>query len=250
MKKIPIHQTISNQIRSDIQKGKFPIGAKLPTEEELCVQFNISRPTLRQALATLSVEGLISRRPRTGSQVIAMHPPIILSQSVHTVNELLDYPGDMERKILETSIIQADRILAEDLACAVGTQWFRIISLRFQNKSHIPLCLTTYYILPKYAGVIRHPQHLKIPISEQIVDMYQEVIEKARVEVYAEKVNDRFARDLMVEEGSSALVVKRTYTGHDHEIFQVTTSSHPAERYRYSFELNREIRPVRPYFKK
>ena len=250
MKKLPIHQTISNQIRSEIQKGKFPIGSKLPTEEELCIKFNISRPTLRQALSTLSSEGLIKRRPRTGSQVIATQPPIILSQSVNTVNELLDYPGEMTRKILENTLIKADAQIAKEIHCDIGKQWFRIISLRFQNNSSIPLCITTYYILPKYAGVVKHPQHLSIPISEQIVDMYEEVIEKARVEVYAEKIHGKYAKDLMVKEGASALVVARTYTGHDHEIFQVTISSHPEDRYRYSFELKREIRSVRPSLKK
>ena len=250
MKKLPIHQTISNQIRSEIQKGKYPIGSKLPTEEELCIQFKISRPTLRQALSTLSSEGLINRRPRTGSKVIATQPPIIMSQSVNAVNELLDYPGEMTRKIIETSIIKADPKLAQEIQCEIGKEWFRIISLRFQNNSAIPLCLTTYYILPKYAGVVKHPKHLSIPISEQIVDMYEEVIEKAKVEVYAEKIPNQYAKELMVEENTSALVVARSYTGHDHEIFQITISSHPEDRYRYSFELKREIRSVRPSIKK
>ena len=178
MKQLPIHQTISNQIRSEIQGGKYPVGAKLPTEEELCALYNTSRPTLRQALSTLSAEGLINRRPRTGSTVIATQPPIFLSHAVGAVNELLDYPGVMTRKILDTSLIRADAQLAKEIQCPIGQEWFRIVSLRFQNHASLPLCLTTYYILPKYAQVIKHPNHLSTPISEQIVDMYDVVIEK------------------------------------------------------------------------
>ena len=80
--------------------------------------------------------------------------------------------------------------------------------------------------------------------------MYEEVIEKAKVEVYAEKIPNQYAKELIVEEDTSALVVARSYTGHDHEIFQITISSHPEDRYRYSFELKREIRSVRPSIKK
>jgi DNA-binding GntR family transcriptional regulator len=50
-------------------------------------------PTLRQALTTLSQEGLIMRRPRTGSTVLATQAQTVLSHSVHSANELLDYPG-------------------------------------------------------------------------------------------------------------------------------------------------------------
>jgi DNA-binding GntR family transcriptional regulator len=249
MKQLPIHQTISNQIRTEIQGGKYPLGSKLPTEEELCGLYNTSRPTLRQALSTLSAEGLINRRPRTGSTVIATQPPIFLSHAVGAVNELLDYPGVMTRKILDTSLILADAQLAKEIQCPIGQEWFRIVSLRFQNHASLPLCLTTYYILPKYAQVIKHPNHLSTPISEQIVDMYDVVIEKARVDIYSHQVPSKYAKDLVVKEGSSALVVTRTYTGDHDEVFQITVSSHPEDRYRYSFELKREVRLVRPPIK-
>lgn len=250
MKQLPIHQTISNQIRTEIQGGKYPLGSKLPTEEELCALHNTSRPTLRQALGTLSAEGLINRRPRTGSTVIATQPPIFLSHEVGAVNELLDYPGVMTRKILDTSLIRADAQLAKEIQCPIGKEWFRIVSLRFQNHASLPLCLTTYYILPQYADVVKHPNHLSTPISEQIVDMYNVVIEKAQVDIYSHQVPTKYAKDLVVKEGSSALVVTRTYTGDLNEVFQITVSSHPEDRYRYSFELKREVRLVRPLVKK
>jgi hypothetical protein len=242
MKNVPIHQLISNQLRNEIQQGKFPIGSRLPTEEELCITFKTSRPTLRQALSTLSNEGLIVRRPRTGSTVIATEMPVVLSHAVNTVNELLDYPGVMTRQILETSLIKADALLAQKIQCDLHQEWFRITTLRFQNQASLPLCLTTYYILPKFADVVQHPKYLSKPISELIVDMYSEVIEKARVEVYSQQLSSEESKALKSKDGTSALVVMRTYTGKDKHIFQITISSHPEDRYRYSFELKREPR--------
>jgi DNA-binding GntR family transcriptional regulator len=80
--------------------------------------------------------------------------------------------------------------------------------------------------------------------------MYNVVIEKARVDIYSHQVPTKYAKDLVVKEGSSALVVTRTYTGDQNEVFQITVSSHPEDRYRYSFELKREVRLVRPLVKK
>ena len=184
------------------------------------------------------------RRPRTGSTVLATQPQTVLSHSVHTVNELLDYPGTMVREILDMSYIKADQALADQIHCPVHMGWFRIISLRFQNQSTVPLCLTTYYILPKYAGVVKHKKHLTIPISEQIVEMFDEVIQRAKVEIYSEQVPKEYIKPLLVKEHTSALVVMRSYIGIDQEVFQVTTSHHPDERYRYSFELIREQKNI------
>jgi DNA-binding GntR family transcriptional regulator len=250
MKSLPLHLQISNEIRQKILNGDYPLGTRLPTEEELCIQYGASRPTLRQALTTLSNEGLIMRRPRTGSTVLATQAQTVLSHSVHSVNELLDYPGTMVRQILDVSYIKANQALAEEIHCPVNMEWFRIVSLRFQNHSTVPLCLTTYYILPKYAGVVKHKKHLSIPISEQIVEMFDEVIQRARVDIYSQKIPAEYTSQLMVKEHTSALVVMRTYIGSDQEIFQITTSHHPDERYRYSFELIREQKNITPRLKK
>jgi len=104
-KVLPLHLQIYNRLREDIQNGTYPLGSRLPTEEELSVRFNASRPTIRQALTNLSNEGLIMRRPRTGSTVVASQPQIVLSHSVNSVNELLDYPGQMTREILDSGYI-------------------------------------------------------------------------------------------------------------------------------------------------
>jgi len=244
MKSIPLHLQISTEIRQKILDGFYPLGTRLPTEEELCITYKASRPTLRQALTTLSQEGLIMRRPRTGSTVLATQAQTVLSHSVRTVNELLDYPGSMVREILDMSYIKADQAIADEIHCPVNMEWFRIVSLRYQNQSTIPLCLTTYYILPKYAGVVKHKKHLSIPISEQIVEMFDEVIQRAKVEVYSQQVPKEYIKQLRVKEHTSALVVMRSYVGMDQEVFQITTSHHPDERYRYSFELIREQKTI------
>jgi GntR family transcriptional regulator len=241
-KVLPLHLQIYNRLREDIQSGVYPLGSRLPTEEELSASFKASRPTLRQALTSLSNEGLIMRRPRTGSTVLASQPQVVLSHSVNSVNELLDYPGQMTREILDSGYVKADQDLARELHCPLGMEWFRLVTLRFQNHALVPLCLTTYFILPKYAGVIKHKKHLTIPISEQIVEIFDEVILRAKVEVYSEIIPKKYFSDLQITYQDSSLVVMRSYIGRDQQTFQITTSHHPQDRYRYSFELIREHR--------
>jgi GntR family transcriptional repressor for pyruvate dehydrogenase complex len=52
-----------------IESGKLAGGAKLPTEKQLCERFRISRPVVREALARLRMEGVITSRRGSGSYV-------------------------------------------------------------------------------------------------------------------------------------------------------------------------------------
>ena len=46
-------EILKNRLEKDIRQGFY----KLPTEKELCAQFQVSRQTVRQALQLLSQEG-------------------------------------------------------------------------------------------------------------------------------------------------------------------------------------------------
>jgi GntR family transcriptional regulator, arabinose operon transcriptional repressor len=56
-------------LKDKIQSGTFKPGDQLPTENELCVLFQVSRQTTRQALGVLAAEGLIECRRGSGSYV-------------------------------------------------------------------------------------------------------------------------------------------------------------------------------------
>lgn len=58
------------QIRTLIANGTWSPGDKMPTEQELGRQFNVSRSSVREALRVLESEGLIEARRGSGTYVI------------------------------------------------------------------------------------------------------------------------------------------------------------------------------------
>ncbi|HPF59862.1 MAG TPA: FadR/GntR family transcriptional regulator [Candidatus Competibacteraceae bacterium] len=62
---------IAENIREAILKGSLKIDERLPTEEELAARFEVSRPTIREALKRLAAQHLIrSRRGPTGGTFV------------------------------------------------------------------------------------------------------------------------------------------------------------------------------------
>ena len=62
-----LYRQVANQLRTLIEEGEFAPGARLPSERDLANQLGISRPTVREALIALEVEGKV--RIRVGSGI-------------------------------------------------------------------------------------------------------------------------------------------------------------------------------------
>jgi multiple sugar transport system substrate-binding protein len=64
---IPLYYQLKEMIKKKIESGEFKPGDRLPTEQELCEMFSISRTPVRQALTELTHEGILYRRPGLGT---------------------------------------------------------------------------------------------------------------------------------------------------------------------------------------
>lgn len=69
-----LYRQIANQLRALIRAGEFPVGSRLPPERDLAVQLGVSRPSVREALIALEVEGLVAVRMGSGVVVTAQEP--------------------------------------------------------------------------------------------------------------------------------------------------------------------------------
>lgn len=90
-----ISTTIVRQIEELILQGVLRPGDRLPAERELAERMDVSRPTLREALAELEESGLIAARPGGGTFVAdvlgsAFAPPLIALFASHDT-ALFDY---------------------------------------------------------------------------------------------------------------------------------------------------------------
>lgn len=89
----------TDRLRDEILSGNLKPGEKI-VEEQLCVQFGISRAPLREALRLLSQQGLVEHLPRRGSRVTDWSPSDIL--------QLFALRHVLERHAVETALPMRD----------------------------------------------------------------------------------------------------------------------------------------------
>ncbi len=66
-----LYRQIAEQLRALILSGEFDVGTRLPAERDLATSLGVSRPSVREALIALEVEGWVEVRPGSGIHVIA-----------------------------------------------------------------------------------------------------------------------------------------------------------------------------------
>src|SRR5512135_113149 len=68
-KAIPQYRKLYEMLRKHIAEGIYKEGDLLPSENELCQLYGMTRPTVRQSLSTLASEGYITKHQGKGSIV-------------------------------------------------------------------------------------------------------------------------------------------------------------------------------------
>ncbi|WP_316802784.1 FadR/GntR family transcriptional regulator [Pedobacter nototheniae] len=64
-----LFERVTRQIRQDIAEGKFPAGEKIPAEPELMSLYKVGRSTIREAIKTLSISGILKVQQGFGTVV-------------------------------------------------------------------------------------------------------------------------------------------------------------------------------------
>lgn len=67
-----LYQAVAHRLVEAIAAGRYPVGERLPAERELAIAFGVSRPTVREAIIALEVQGLVEVRLGSGAYVLSL----------------------------------------------------------------------------------------------------------------------------------------------------------------------------------
>lgn len=87
--RVPLSETVADQLRQALDEGTYPAGAKLPTEAELSATMNVGRTTIREAVRALVNEGRLSSRQGSGVYATG-HVPLGQRLSTAALVEVFD----------------------------------------------------------------------------------------------------------------------------------------------------------------
>ncbi len=237
--KRPLYLQVAMDLKSEIVSGVYPVGSLIPTEDELCKRFSISRHTVREALRVLRDEGLVSSRRGAGTTVVPARARDADIHQVMTINDLVAFGTDTQFDIESIKMVTIDTRQALRTGLPKGEEWLHVLGFRRAKATDEIVGQSEYYINRAFAAVGRILHHHQGPIFPLIEDMFGQAVSEVHQQISATLITKAQARQLDADEGSAALEIRRTYKVADGRILQITINTHPASRYRHSMILQR-----------
>lgn len=149
---LPFYRQVSQSVFDRIHAGEWAWGERLPSESELCEAYQVSRITIRQALALLVQDGLVVRSRGKGTFV---RGPFLTAapRSVSSFTaELRDLGMKAGSRILKVQTATAREEVAAEMGLAVGRPVVRIRRLRTADGRPIGI-QDTLLVADRFPGI-------------------------------------------------------------------------------------------------
>lgn len=146
------HQEIADYLRDEIFAGRLPVGDSLPSEAELCEQFATSRGPVRQAVATLRSEGLISSGRGRRSIVLSNTRTETFDEVLSTSSWLVRMGKAPGQSLKWFGLHPAQPEIAEALQLKDGTS---VVSLRrIRTANGVPVVAEDIFFSPAVSATV------------------------------------------------------------------------------------------------
>jgi DNA-binding GntR family transcriptional regulator len=186
-------------------------------------------------LRSLAKVGVVSSQHGIGTQVTSDHIQERYVQSFASISDLWQYVKDTHRACIGLSDVIASQARIA-LPGDPGATWRMLEGLRYVGGNREPVAWTQVFLLPRYGDVLDEVRD-EVLIYALVERRHRIVTRKVRQTITATTIEGPTAALLKVAPGSCGLSVLREYVGEGDEVYEVTWSVHPAERYSYSMEV-------------
>ncbi|WP_404302578.1 histidine utilization repressor [Alicycliphilus denitrificans] len=236
---VALYQQVKDHIARKIQDGSWKAGDRLPSENELVLQFGISRMTVNRALRELTEQGRIVRVAGVGSFVAEGKPQSTLLQIANLASEIRARGHDYRCQVLSVERVAASMEVAAALDLRTGESVFHALCVHLEDG--VPVQLEDRYVNPRIVPDFIEQDFAQLQPSEFLVrnvpyDQMEHVVD-------AVLPTREQAQLLEMEPTQPCLLLMRRTWSRGTPVTLVRCL-HPASRYRLGCRIRADGNPV------
>ncbi|UYX50542.1 GntR family transcriptional regulator [Bacillus thuringiensis] len=229
------YKQIADVLEQNIRDGFFTETKKLPTEEALMNRFEVSRNTIRKVISQLVNRGYIFQVQGSGMflRETSVTDYINLGSLRGLTKNLVSQ--NIETKVLEVEVIEANEEIAERMQCEIGTRIYFLKRLRIVDSK--PFSIEVSYFKKDIIPYLNEEIALSSVYSYFIEDLRLNIGFADKV-ISCEKVNKENAQLLELNEGDPALLIENTVYLVNGTIFELSQSMFHYEKTKLLNRIN------------
>lgn len=238
---VPLYSQLKNLIIEKIESGEYAEDTKIPSEQELCDLFDISRPTVRQAVSELTNNGYLYKEKGKGTFVSKAKTRIDIRNYSGFTDSILDSQVPGQRNIIAMGVIENTQLKKlDDVFSLPYNSRVQFVEIKFGtlqnneilslNVSYIPLTL-----FPTIIDDIRD----KKPSFEILRGKYPliPVKTKSTLEIIYTEQGD--AQYLQVPTGQPLIRIDNVIYSKSGQVVEYIVSKYRADKSKLVFENNK-----------
>jgi GntR family transcriptional regulator len=204
---IPLYYQFKRQLLSLIENSVIKEGDMLPPENDLCEQFGVSRPTVRQALTELVGEGYLSRYKGRGTFVSKPKVEDQFFNKLESFNrEMISKGLTPYTKVLSLQKIKGPLEANERLQIPFDAPLIYLSRLRFVDEAPL-VYVETFLSFEKYSKVMEVDMGAN-SLYDSLEEIYKVRASRVRREIEAINAPRRDAELLQIVKNKAISLVK------------------------------------------
>lgn len=210
----PVSEQVYNLLRSRILQGRYPPEERMPSEDRLAGELNVSRATIRTALAALSKEELVSRRQGDGTYPTLRTLEVnVRSREVWNIERQIQASGRTPSiQVLEQSTRPATAEERAGLDLPAGEEVIAIRRLFLADGE--PVMTASHILRLKALPEEALREASRLPLLEFLSRYVKRPIHLEGVYFKAVQAGPDIAQTLQVEPGSPLLLMEAALRDH------------------------------------
>ncbi len=230
-----LYLQLTRIILEEINAGKWQPGERIPTEEELCREYNVSKITVRQAINNLSSEGYLLKVQGKGTFVTGVQTEGCLAMRTRFTEEMFGKEVKAEKKILFSGQKTPPSDTREYLK--TNERIYYILSKRVVNGKPVYLeeSFIPYRLVPGIERLDFSRYSLYSVLQEKSIKKIFKVIQTIEIS----QASGENAKYLDVRKGVPVLIVHRLFLSSDNSPVAYTKFLGRTDRYKFQTEFER-----------
>ena len=221
-------------IKNAISEGEYPVGMKLPTEDQICSQQGVSKAVVRAAMDDLTRRGYVQKIPGKGT--FAKKPKNATGVWLSTqINEnMLDFGLSWETEVVQKMLSVAPSDLKELFQSENEHKVFKIIRLRYLENH--PVVHETAYISHELCPGMSLEDLRSCSIIDLITSKYGVPIVRCADSMGITTLDEKEADLLKKDNDSNAMLADRILYTHNNRVVAFMRLINVSDNHRISYE--------------
>lgn len=230
-----LYVQIYSIIKEKVEDGEWPSDTRIPTEDELCRTYDVSKVTVREAISELVREGYLRRQQGKGTFVTYSIHNLGLAMKTRLTEDMFGEGVRVTKELLVKGVKETSEDIKAYLKAEDGIYYILCKGVVEDEPAYIEELFIPLVIFPGVEGEEVCPTSLYDLIQEKAIRKISKVVQTIEVT----RIEEDAADILNMKEGAPALLIHRLFIGRDKGTIAYARLIGSSRRYKIQTEFEK-----------